>query len=182
MRADNKANNKPNQTLNKNTQRGAALVEFSIACTVFLLLVFGIIELGLTCHAWNRVSEAGRDAARFLLVNSPPADLTGQCAAAAPAAITVNCGGGACPALMSRMQAQAPFVPDSAVAVSYTCSAAGNAAVPDDSRVRIVTLSISGVPNYLGNPALGWLGWSGASTLPPVTITRSGEALYSLTP
>jgi Flp pilus assembly protein TadG len=168
--------------VNRQRQKGTALVEFSLACMVFLLIVFGIIELDLTYFAWNQVSEAGRDGARFLAVNTPPVDLTGQCAAPTPATVTVNCGGGTCPALMGRIRQQASFVKDSAVSVSYSCSASGNAAAPDDSHVRDVTLTISGVPNYLTSPMLGWLGWSGAAKLPVVRVTRTGEALYSLTP
>jgi hypothetical protein len=159
------------------------MVEFAIGLTVFLLVVFGIMQLALTYFAWNRVSEAARDGARFLIVNAPLADLSTQsCAAATPATVDVDCSGGSCGTLLTRLQAQAPFVQAEHVAVAYRCSGAGNPAVPDENRVRAVTLRISGVPQLTVLPILTALGQNVATTLPEVSVTRTGEDLHTPAP
>ncbi|MCD6061869.1 MAG: flp pilus assembly protein (TadG-like), partial [Moraxellaceae bacterium] len=146
-------------------QRGAALVEFAIGFTLFLLVVFGTMELALTYFAWNRVSEAARDGSRHLIVNAPLADLSAQdCAAATPGAVTVACSSGSCATLMARLQNQAPFVAPAHVSVEYSCSGAGNPAAPAENRVRTVSLRISGVPHAQAIPLLGALGWDNPST------------------
>jgi Flp pilus assembly protein TadG len=161
-------------------QQGAALLEFALTFTVFLLVVLGTMELALTYFAWNRVSEAARDGARHLIVSSPLADLSTQsCSASAPAAITVNCSDGSCATLLSRLQAHAPFVAADRVSVQYSCSGAGNPSAPDENRVRTVTLSISGVPHPQVITALTGLGWTGPPELPAVSVTRTGEDLYT---
>lgn len=165
------------------SQRGVALVEFAIGFTIFLLVVFGIMQLALTYFAWNRISEAARDGARFLIVNAPLADLSTQsCAAATPATVDVPCASSDCAALLARLQTQAPFVQASHVEVAYRCSGAGNPAVPDENRVRAVTLRISGVPQIAVLPILDALGQDVAATLPAVTVTRTGEDLHTPAP
>jgi len=54
-------------------QRGAALVEFALIVTMFLLLVFGMIEFGLDYNDYIAVRNGSREAARMGVVN----DLTG---------------------------------------------------------------------------------------------------------
>jgi len=164
-------------------QRGAAMVEFAVGFALFLLLVFGIMELALTYFAWNRVSEAARDGARHLIVNAPLTDLSAQsCAAASPAAVTVNCSGGGCATLMARLQAQAPYVQPAHVSVDYRCSGAGNPSAPDENRVRSVTLRIGGVPHRQALPLLSAFGWNHPSLLPAVSVTRTGEDLHTPAP
>lgn len=158
---------------------GAALIEFAITFVLFLLVVLGTMELALTYFAWNKVSEAARDGARYLIVNAALADLSTQsCAAAAPVA-TVACSGGGCDGLLGRLQAQAPFVGAAHVTVHYHCSGAGNPALPDENRVRRVTLEISGVPHPQAITALAGLGQTGPPVLPAVSVTRTGEDLYT---
>lgn len=44
--------------------RGQALVEFSLAIIVFLVMIMGIFDLGRAIFAYNGVSEAAREIAR----------------------------------------------------------------------------------------------------------------------
>jgi hypothetical protein len=45
--------------------RGQALVEFSLVFPIFMLLVFGLIDLGRLVYANNALSEAAREGARW---------------------------------------------------------------------------------------------------------------------
>jgi Flp pilus assembly protein TadG len=47
---------------------GATLVEFALASTIFLTMLFGIIQTALAVYSYNFVSEAARDAARYAIV------------------------------------------------------------------------------------------------------------------
>ena len=47
---------------------GQALVEFSLAITIFLLLIMGIIDLAGAAYQYNGVSEAARELARVTSV------------------------------------------------------------------------------------------------------------------
>lgn len=164
-------------------QQGTALVEFAAGLLLFLLISFAIMELALVYFAWNRVSEAARDGSRHLIVSAPLADLAAQsCAASAPAAVEVDCSDGSCATLLPRLQAHAPFVTAAQVAVHYRCSGAGNPAVPDENRVRSVTLTIHSVPHPPVITGLAALGWGGINTLPPVSVTRTGEDLHTPAP
>jgi Flp pilus assembly protein TadG len=51
-------------------ERGAALVEFAIAATVLLALIFGVLELGRLLWVHNALTDATRRGARFA-VNQP---------------------------------------------------------------------------------------------------------------
>jgi hypothetical protein len=58
------------QTLkNKKRQRGATLVEFSIAATVFLTVMFGVIEFGRVLWTHNALTDAARRGARYAVVH-----------------------------------------------------------------------------------------------------------------
>ena len=50
-------------------QAGQALVEFSIAIIVFLLLLMGIVDMGRGIYAYNGVSQAAREIARVASVH-----------------------------------------------------------------------------------------------------------------
>ncbi len=45
--------------------RGQALVEFAFALPIFLLIVFGLIDLGRAVYVNNSLAEAARDGARY---------------------------------------------------------------------------------------------------------------------
>lgn len=46
------------------SHRGQALVEFSLAITIFIVMLMGIFDLGRAIFMYNGVSEAARDIAR----------------------------------------------------------------------------------------------------------------------
>ncbi|HEY9282841.1 MAG TPA: TadE family protein [Pyrinomonadaceae bacterium] len=54
-------------------QRGAALVEFAIAATVLLALIFAVLELGRLLWVHNALTDAARRGARYA-VNQPKSD------------------------------------------------------------------------------------------------------------
>lgn len=54
---------------NKNKERGASLVEFSIAATVFLTVMFAVIEFGRALWTHNALADAARRGARYAVLN-----------------------------------------------------------------------------------------------------------------
>jgi Flp pilus assembly protein TadG len=54
---------------NKHKQRGATLVEFSIAATVFLTVMFAAIEFGRAVWTHNALADAARRGARYAVVH-----------------------------------------------------------------------------------------------------------------
>src|SRR5688572_24928389 len=56
-------------TKTKNGQRGATLVEFSIAATVFLMSMFAVLEFGRALWTHNALTDAARRGARYAAVH-----------------------------------------------------------------------------------------------------------------
>lgn len=54
---------------NKKTERGASLVEFAIAATVFLTVVFAVVEFGRALWVHNALSDAARRGARYAVLH-----------------------------------------------------------------------------------------------------------------
>ena len=52
-------------------ERGATLVEFSIAVTVFLVSMFGVIEFGRALWVHNALTDAARRGARYATLHTP---------------------------------------------------------------------------------------------------------------
>jgi len=52
-----------------NRQRGATLVEFSIAATVFLLVMFAVLEFGRALWTHNALTDAARKGARYAVLH-----------------------------------------------------------------------------------------------------------------
>ena len=57
------------RTINKNKERGASLVEFSIAATVFLTVMFAVVEFGRALWTHNALADAARRGARYAVIN-----------------------------------------------------------------------------------------------------------------
>lgn len=57
-------------------ERGQALVEFALAASVALFLIFGIIEFGRALFAYDLVAQAARVGTRYAIVHAtiPPHD------------------------------------------------------------------------------------------------------------
>ena len=56
-------------TKSRNKQRGATLVEFSIAATVFLMAMFAVLEFGRVLWTHNALTDAARRGARYAAVH-----------------------------------------------------------------------------------------------------------------
>lgn len=55
--------------------RGQALVEFSLAIVIFLMLLMGVFDLGRAIYQYNGVAQAAREIARVTAVH-PGSDFT----------------------------------------------------------------------------------------------------------
>lgn len=60
------------KTLHK-TQRGATLMEFSIAATVFFMVLFGVLEVSRLLWIHNALTEVARSGARAAVINQADA-------------------------------------------------------------------------------------------------------------
>ena len=49
--------------------RGQSLVEFALILPVFLLILFGLFDLGRAVYGWSTINNAAREAARELIVD-----------------------------------------------------------------------------------------------------------------
>jgi Flp pilus assembly protein TadG len=58
----------------RNRSRGQALAEFAIAFPIFALILFGVIDLGRYVFTANQLSNAAREAARAVSVQTFPPD------------------------------------------------------------------------------------------------------------
>jgi Flp pilus assembly protein TadG len=58
--------------------RGQGLVEFALVLPLFLLLVFGIMDLGLAVFSYNSVTNAAREGVRLAIVNQDSAKVTSK--------------------------------------------------------------------------------------------------------
>jgi Flp pilus assembly protein TadG len=67
-------------------QRGQALVETALVLPVFLLILFGLIDIGRAVFLYNTVSEGARQASRLAVVDQTAADVTAQALVTSPAA------------------------------------------------------------------------------------------------
>jgi Flp pilus assembly protein TadG len=82
-------------------QRGSSLVEGALCFTVFLMILFGMIDFGRAVFAYNFISYAAREGARYAIVRGQssghaaiPSDVTSfvkqEAIGLDPSAITVN--------------------------------------------------------------------------------------------
>ena len=58
------------QTRLRNGQRGASLVEFTIAATVFLTVTFAVLEFGRALWVYNALADAARKGARYAVLHN----------------------------------------------------------------------------------------------------------------
>ena len=54
---------------NRNTRRGAAVVEFALIAPIFILLVFGMIEFGRMVMVQQVLTNASREGARLAVLD-----------------------------------------------------------------------------------------------------------------
>lgn len=70
QRSSSRRGRKPGHTAlaRKNKRRGTAAVEFALVAPIFMLFLFGTIELGRLALARNVLANASREAARFAVI------------------------------------------------------------------------------------------------------------------
>lgn len=77
---------------NRGRERGSTLVEFAIGATVFLTVMFAVIEFGRALWVHNALSDAARRGARYAVVHS-----AGDAAAVKNVVVYGNPAGGSSP-------------------------------------------------------------------------------------
>jgi hypothetical protein len=58
--------------------RGQSLVEFALILPIFLMLLFGLFDLGRAVYAWSTINNAAREAGRQLIVDQTYVMSSGQ--------------------------------------------------------------------------------------------------------
>jgi len=58
--------------------RGQSLVELALSLPVFLLILFGLFDLGRAVYAFNTISNASRESVRVAIVNQTQADVQAE--------------------------------------------------------------------------------------------------------
>ncbi|HEV2741124.1 MAG TPA: TadE/TadG family type IV pilus assembly protein [Candidatus Elarobacter sp.] len=59
------------------SERGSALVEFAIASTVALTMIFGIVDFGRGLYTYHLVASAARAGSRYAIVHGSACTVTG---------------------------------------------------------------------------------------------------------
>lgn len=116
----------------RSSERGAVAVEFALVLPIFILLVFGIAEYGRAFNFQISLSEAAREAARYVAIHSADTGFTPGAARSAGIAA-------------------APSVPLVAgdIAIAYST---GSACAADTNVIVTVTYStpyMTGMPNLI---------------------------------
>ena len=97
-------------------ERGSALIEFALASTVALTMIFGIIDLGRAVYTYHLVADVARSGSRYAMVRGS------------------SCSAGGCPATASQIQTYvrglAPAVDPSSLTVTTTWSTASGCTDP----------------------------------------------------
>jgi Flp pilus assembly protein TadG len=130
--------------MKRHASPGQALVEFSLAITIFLLLLMGIVDFGLSIYKYNGVSEAAREIARVASVHQSGVGTTF----------------GNSPQLTAAVAIQKNLVPGLGTP-TFTCTDVNGAAValssgkcPPDAYVQVVVTA----PYRAATPLIGLAG------------------------
>ncbi len=62
-----------------NAEAGQGLVEYAIVITLFVMLLFGIVDFGRVLYTYNYLSDATRDATRWASVNGATCNNDSSC-------------------------------------------------------------------------------------------------------
>jgi len=66
------------QELRSKKQEGASLVEFAVLAPLFVILLFGLVEFGMSIYNKEVVTNASREGARFGVVYTTPRKTTSE--------------------------------------------------------------------------------------------------------
>ena len=118
----------------RNNRRGATAVEMAIVLLTFLILVFGMLDLGIGVFKYHLLAQAARQGARQAIVHGSLATKLGSWG---PAAYSGNAADGT--AIANYIK---PMLADpSNVAITATWIDGGNAPVPPPGNRVTVTVS-----------------------------------------
>jgi hypothetical protein len=178
----------------------------AIVITVFLALIFGIVEFGRAIFEWSRLVEATRAGARYAIVNDPACNIY-NFAETDPRYIKKSCPGGfdcsvsmddkttvpiagncvmgenegendtGC-SIVERMREIQPLIhtPGASIKITYTCSDAGYAGLA--RKIPTIRVETSGVDYNFIVPGL--LGIDSSITMPALDTVRTGEDLETI--
>ncbi len=176
------------------------MVEAAIIMSLFLALVFAIIEFAFALLKYEQAVESTRAGARFAMVSDPVCDLFGDlagsvadcplnCTAGATNDyVSINCNGAACGStdadpptgLLGAMARMIPEIAPENVNLIYACSGAGFEQRPIP--VPSITVSIEGISHPLILPTLFGFEAGVAWDIPSFSSTRLGEDLETVPP
>jgi TadE-like protein len=61
------------------SESGSTMVEFALTITLFLVMLFGIVDFGRAMYTYHFLSNAARDATRWAAVNGATCNNDGSC-------------------------------------------------------------------------------------------------------
>jgi Flp pilus assembly protein TadG len=112
--------------------RGQALVEFALVVPIFLLLVFGLVDLGRAIYVNNAMAEAARDGARWGSV---------QARSATPAGLD---------SIASEVAARMTAVPDPTIEVSCVATLPALGCRTNDTLVVEIRTELDMISPFIG--------------------------------
>jgi hypothetical protein len=143
----------PRQVPRRKRQAGQTLVEFALVLPIFLLLVFGLIDVGRFVYTDATLSQAAREGARLAATEAPwvgvPIIPANPGCVASPSDILLTPGGHVCP-------------PDAA-ALDADVTAAVNRMAAGLTRISIVYLSCNDGSTSDPAPTGAWTNASGGN-------------------
>jgi len=161
-------------------ERGQALVETAIILPVFLMCLFGVVDMGRAIWATTSLASAAREAARYAIVHGGTASQTcpvGKAGADSPATTaSASCpypadAAGSANSKQSIVDAASTAAiaggTNIAVTVCYGSGCSGNTDTVDNSRGQTVTVVASSTVNLIVPALLGRSSFnlSGSSTM-----------------
>ena len=149
----------------RHPRRGQALVEFALVFPVFMLLLFGVIEVGRFVYTDNTLSQAAREGARLAAVEARWIGDTSVSCVASPDLITsANPGAHVCPADSTALKADVASAVNRMVVglgtvstVYLSCNAGAALGDPapsgawDETTVHFPSCGGNGTPNATGD-------------------------------
>lgn len=175
-------------------QEGAAMVEFAVTVSLFLIIVLAIAEFAIVIMTISRVNETTRQLSRVAIVSSPLCDVFGGGCPGPEGVLTCpggndvvvdldQIGVGSCGTdltstecrMYNTAQDYLPNITADKIEVTYACSLAGSDVRPET--VPFITVAIR---NFSHQFALGsFIGVNATFAIPDFEITRTGEDLYT---
>lgn len=144
--------------------RGQSLVEFALILPIFLLIIFGLFDMGRAVYAWSTINNAAREAARQLIVDQTYVIVGGQpvYVHARDEAIKQSVALG-----VTDSQVYIDFRDPDALDTPDTCE------VPDPSAIRLGCVAVVDI-EYTFEPATPVIGQLVG------TLTLKGESRFSV--